>query len=298
VQWHETRVMIDLSCLSDDRPVLIFGPTASGKSELALRIAETRGGIVVNADALQVYRGWEVLTAQPTQADRARAPHALYGFLDPDRPYSAGAWLRDMRRFLAGTERPIITGGTGLYFAALTEGLAEIPPTPPAIRAEGDALPLPALVEALDADTRAGLDLRNRARVQRAWEVRRATGRSIRAWQADTPPPDLPLSQADPIALMPDAAWLNARIAARFDRMLEAGALDEARAMAPDFDPAAPASKAIGARELVAHVRGELSLDAARTAAITASRQYAKRQRTWARARMGAWRPVHIPSTE
>lgn len=290
--------MIDLDTLSPNRPVLIYGPTASGKSALALDIAERAGGVIVNADALQVYRGWEVLTAQPTAKDRARARHVLYGFLDPDTPYSAGQWLRDVRPWLAGPDRPIIVGGTGLYFTALTEGLAEIPPTPPEVRAEADALPLDGLIDALDPRTRAGLDLNNRARVQRAWEVARATGRSIRVWQAQTPPPDLALADAHAVVLMPDVVWLNARIEARFDKMLAHGALAEARAMADGFDPTAPASKAIGAKELVAHLRGEMTLEAAREAAIIASRQYAKRQRTWARSRMRDWTVVHIPSTD
>jgi len=277
-------------------PVLIYGPTASGKSDLALAIAEAQGGVIVNADALQVYRGWPVLTAQPGADDRARAPHLLYGHLPPDAPYSAGQWLRDVAPLLKG-DRPIIVGGTGLYFLALTEGLAEIPATPPTIRAEGDALDLAQLRADLDAPTLAGLDGNNRARVQRAWEVQRATGRSIRDWQAETPPPLLPVAQATALCLVPDVGWLNTRIERRFDHMLEAGAWDEARAMEPGWSPDWPSSKAIGAAELIAVLRGEIALDEARSRAIIASRQYAKRQRTWARARMSGWRQLAIPST-
>ncbi|MBB3710868.1 tRNA dimethylallyltransferase [Limimaricola variabilis] len=275
--------------LDPARPVLIAGPTASGKSALALAIAETGGGVVVNADALQVYADWRVLSARPSAEEEARAPHALYGHVGRETTYSVGHWLREVAPLLDGP-RPIVVGGTGLYFSALTEGLAEIPATPPGIRAQADAIALPDLVAGLDAETRGRIDLANRARVQRAWEVLRATGRGIAAWQADTPPPLLPLSRAQPIVLRPDPAWLNARIARRFDAMLQEGALDEARAALPHWQPAAPWARAIGAPELVAHLRGETDLATAREAAIIASRQYAKRQRSWFRSRMGEWR--------
>ncbi|WPY95422.1 tRNA (adenosine(37)-N6)-dimethylallyltransferase MiaA [Limimaricola variabilis] len=275
--------------LDPARPVLIAGPTASGKSALALAIAETGGGVVVNADALQVYADWRVLSARPSAEEEARAPHALYGHVGRETTYSVGHWLREVAPLLDGP-RPIVVGGTGLYFSALTEGLAEIPATPPEIRAQADAIALPDLVAGLDAETRGRIDLANRARVQRAWEVLRATGRGIAAWQADTPPPLLPLPRAQPIVLRPDPAWLNARIARRFDAMLQEGALDEARAALPHWQPAAPWARAIGAPELVAHLRGETDLATAREAAIIASRQYAKRQRSWFRSRMGEWR--------
>jgi tRNA dimethylallyltransferase len=290
--------MLDLTTIDPARPVLIHGPTASGKSALALRIARAQGGVIVNADALQVYRGWPLLSAQPTAEERAAAPHALYGHLPHDAAYSAGDWLRDVAPLLTGPERPIIVGGTGLYFMALTEGLAEIPPTPAEVRQAGDALDLDTLIAALDAETRAGLDLRNRARVQRAWEVQRATGRSIKDWQAATPPPLLPASEAAPLVLAPRVDWLNARIEARFERMLAAGALEEARAMHPHWDPAQQSARTIGAAELIAHLRGEITLDAARSRAVIASRRYAKRQRTWARARLGNWRWLTPPASE
>lgn len=281
-----------LGLIDPDRPVLIAGPTASGKSGLALAIAERQGGIVVNADALQVFDAWPILTAQPDARDRARAPHVLYGHLPHDAPYSAGDWLRDLRPILDRPERPIIVGGTGLYFMALTEGLAEIPPTPAAIRAEADARPLPDLVAELDPRTRARLDLNNRARVQRAWEVVRSTGRPITDWQDDTPPPDLPASRANALCLQAPPDWLGPRIAARFDEMLERGAVDEARAAQPHWDPAHLSSRAIGAAELIAHVEGRMPLEQVRTRAQVATRQYAKRQRTFFRARMGTWHAV------
>ncbi|MGR3634070.1 MAG: tRNA (adenosine(37)-N6)-dimethylallyltransferase MiaA [Limimaricola soesokkakensis] len=284
--WHEIARGLDPA-----RPVLIAGPTASGKSALALAVAETGGGVVINADALQVYADWRVLTARPSPDEEARAPHALYGHVGRDRTYSVGHWLRDVAPLLGGA-RPIITGGTGLYFSALTEGLAEIPATPPEIRAEANTIPLPDLVARLDAASASRIDLLNRARVQRAWEVLRATGRGIAEWQADTPASLLPLDQAQPLVLRPEPAWLNARIARRFDAMLEAGALDEAREALPHWIPEAPWARAIGAPELIAHLRGETDLATAREAAIIASRQYAKRQRSWFRSRMREWREI------
>lgn len=270
-------------------PVLIAGPTGSGKSALALQIAQTHGGQIINADALQVFAGWPILSAQPSPADLARAPHALYGYLPHDADYSVGHWLRAVKPLLAGPLRPIIVGGTGLYFMALTGGLAEIPATPPQVRAQADQLPLAELLAGLDNATYNALDRNNRARVQRAWEVQRATGRALADWQADTPAPLLPLSQTTALVLRPGVDWLNARISARFDTMLDMGALAEAQAMRPHWNPAHLSSKTIGAARLIAHLDGALSLNQARDSAIIASRQYAKRQRTWLRARMQGW---------
>lgn len=291
------KQLTTLGNIPRDRPVLIAGPTASGKSSLALEIAARDGGVIVNADALQVFDGWRILTARPSATEEAAAPHALYGHLPYDAAYSVGAWLRDLRPLLDGSARPIIVGGTGLYFTALTEGLAGIPETPPQVRAEADLLTRQELLEGLDAPTRARIDVLNRARVQRAWEVLRATGRSLAAWQAETAPPLLPLSQVTPLVLEAPKDWLDPRIAQRFDQMLRQGALDEARAMLPRWNPALLSSKAIGAPELIAHLRGEMEIAQAREAAIIASRQYAKRQRTWFKARMRAWRVIQKLST-
>lgn len=280
-------------------PVLIAGPTASGKSALALAIAEKQGGVIVNADALQVWSCWRILSARPGAGEEARAPHRLYGQLAPGEDYSVGHWLRDVAPFLSGPERPIIVGGTGLYFTALTEGLAEIPPTPPHIRAEADARVARGEVEEmifeLDPATVDRIDRRNPARVQRAWEVQRATGRGLAAWQDETGAPLLRLARTQAIVLRPDRDWLAERIDRRFDRMLDEGALDEVRRMLPHWDRAALWAKAIGAPELVAYLRGELTLPEARAAAQAASRQYAKRQRTWFRSRMKQWRHVTLP---
>ncbi|MEJ6394674.1 tRNA (adenosine(37)-N6)-dimethylallyltransferase MiaA [Gymnodinialimonas sp. 2305UL16-5] len=288
--------MIDIDNIDPGKPVLIAGPTASGKSALAMRIAETQGRTIVNADALQVYEGWRVLTARPSPADEAALPHALYGHVPFEASYSAGHWLRDATQYL--TANPVIVGGTGLYFKALTEGLADIPATPPEIRAEADALPFAQLLADLDAHDptlSARIDRQNRARVQRGWEVWRATGTPLSIWQAQTAPPALPLSRAHPIVLNADRDWLAERIARRFDLMIADGALDEARANLPRWPQAGGAAKAIGAPELIAHLNGDLSLDDARTAAITATLQYAKRQRTWFRSNMGAWTALDLP---
>jgi tRNA dimethylallyltransferase len=282
--------------LSREAPVLIAGPTASGKSALAWDLAARDGRTIVNADALQVYGCWRVLTARPSAAEEAALPHALYGHVGRDGPWSVGHWLRAVAPLL---DRPVvIVGGTGLYFSALTGGLAEVPAIPPEVRAEADALRAAdpaAMLAALDARTAARIDRANPARVQRAWEVLRTTGRGLAEWQAQTGAPLLPLAGAQAVVLQPDVAWLNARIDARFDRMLGDGALEEVRAERPFWDPSRPSARAIGAAELMDHLRGGLPLDTAVAAAKLASRQYAKRQRTWFRSRMGAWCRLALP---
>jgi len=257
-------------------------------------LAARDGRIVVNADALQVYANWRILTARPSPQDEAEAPHALYGHIPRDVPYSVGHWLRDLAPLLSRTV--VIVGGTGLYFTALTEGLADIPPTPPEIRAEADRRRTTeghaALLAELDPATAVRIDRLNPARIQRAWEVLRSTGRGLAAWQDETPAPLLPLAAAEPLLLMPEPGWLNARIDRRFDAMIAQGALEEARAELPHWTPTRPSSRAIGAPELIAHLQGRCSLTEAIAAAKTASHQYAKRQRTWFRSRMGDWRRI------
>ncbi|WP_101340780.1 tRNA (adenosine(37)-N6)-dimethylallyltransferase MiaA [Cereibacter azotoformans] len=282
-----------------DRPVLIAGPTASGKSALAAEIVGRDGGVVVNADALQVYDCWRILSARPSAAEEAALPHRLYGHVPRHGTYSAGHWLKEVEAVLREGLRPVIVGGTGLYFSALTNGLADIPHTPSEMRHEADAFlaraGLAAMVADLDPATAHRIDLRNPARVQRAWEVLRATGRGLADWQAATGTPLLPLAETVALVLRPDRDWLAERIDRRFDLMIEAGALEEARVALADWDPALPSSRAIGAPELVAHLKGERTLDEAIAAAKLASRQYAKRQRTWFRNRMRDWREIRLP---
>ncbi len=278
--------------LSAGRHVLIAGPTASGKSALATEIAARQCGVVVNADALQVYGNWRVLSARPSAEEEALVPHRLYGHVARERAYSVGDWLREVAALLQN-DRLIIVGGTGLYFSALTEGLAAIPPVPPEVRAEGDRLRaaegLAGMLAELDAQTLARIDRANPMRVQRAWEVWRATGRPLSAWQDDTPPPLLAAEDAACYVMDAPKDWLTPRIERRFDAMLADGALEEARANLAAWDPALPSSKAIGAPELIAHLRGGSTLDEARAQAIVATRQFAKRQRSWFRSRMSRW---------
>ncbi|RED13198.1 tRNA (adenosine(37)-N6)-dimethylallyltransferase MiaA [Pontivivens insulae] len=277
-------------------PILIAGPTASGKSALALALAQRDNGIIINADALQVYSGWRVLTARPSPADEVTAPHALYGHVANHESYSTGHWLRDLRAQLRRARhaghRPIIIGGTGLNFAAATDGLADIPPTPPSVRTAADALGAEGMRADLlreDSATLARIDTANPMRIQRAWEVLRTTGRPLADWQDETPAPDLPLERTVPILLRPDVNWLNDRIARRFDLMLAEGALEEAAANRTGSTPGRPSSRALGAPELIAYLKGEMTLETAAERTITATRQYAKRQRTWFRSRMSAW---------
>lgn len=275
------------------QPVLLAGPTASGKSALALALAQDQGRVIVNADALQVYDMWRVLSARPDAADCALVPHYLYGSVSRDQDWSVGHWLRAVGNLLAQHHNAIIVGGTGLYFRALTEGLVEIPPVPAQVREQADTRMaregVAALLTQLDPLTRAQIDVANPARVQRAWEVLHATGTGLAEWQARTPPPLLPVTKATALVLRPDVEWLNARIDSRFAAMMAQGALDEARAVLPFWAPRAPWAKAIGAPELIAHLQGHISLSQTIAAATLATRQYAKRQRTWFRNRMKHW---------
>ncbi len=286
------------------KPFLICGPTASGKSALGMALARRTGGVIVNADALQVYDCWRVLTARPSVEDETEITHRLYGHIKRRARYSAGAWLRDVDRIFAGiADRPlIILGGTGLYFMALTQGLTDIPETPADIRTEGDKMRKRANVTEFivylkkhDPETLNKTDRMNAMRLQRAWEVHRATGRGLASWQKDTPPPLVPLEDSHAISLNSNVKWLNERIARRFEAMLEQGALQECeQALAEGWDPALPSSRALGAPELVAYLRGETSLEDARERATIATRQFAKRQRTWFRNKMKTWQQIKL----
>lgn len=276
--------------------VLIAGPTASGKSGLALALARATGAAIVNADALQVYDCWRILTARPPDEDLAVAPHLLYGHVPCAETHSVGAWLREVAAILAEGRRLIVVGGTGLYLTALTRGLADIPATPEAIRAEGNRLretegpdAFGAYLARHDPDIWARIDRDNPMRLQRAWEVHRATGRPLSAWQKDKTTPLIPLENCVPIRLDSPREWLGARIARRFHQMMAEGALDEVRANLATWDPARPSARALGAAELVAHLRGEMTLAEAEEKAVVATRRFAKRQRTWFRSNMGDW---------
>jgi tRNA dimethylallyltransferase len=279
----------------NNNAVLIAGPTASGKSALALEFAAATGGVIINADSMQVYRDLEVITARPTAEEGRRVLHRLYGEVDAAINFSAGAWLVAAAAVLAEARAqsrlPIFTGGSGLYFKALTRGLSAVPPIPAAIRDDVRARLERDGVEALHAQLMqrdpAGaerLKPRDRTRIARALEVIEATGRSLTDWHRDGLPPLLPQGSFRALFLDPDRNELYARIDARFSAMLAAGALEEVAALAARrLDPLLPAMKAHGVPALIRHLRGELTLDEAAVIGRADTRHYAKRQFTWFR---------------
>ncbi len=284
------------------KTILIAGPTASGKSHLALELAARGGSVIVNADSMQVYGALRILTARPSPADEAAAPHRLYGHVPAATRYSVGRWLGDVAVVLDQARREgrpaIVVGGTGLYFRALTEGLAAVPAIPADLRAaisdESEGVETPALharLASVDAEDAAALRVSDRARILRAFEVFTATGRSLAEWRRDAAaPPLVDPATAERMVLDPDRAALHARIAVRAGRMLEEGALAEVEALiALGLDPDLPAMKAIGVRELMAFQAGALSRDEALAAIATETRRYAKRQMTWFRNQMANW---------
>jgi tRNA dimethylallyltransferase len=283
------------------KKVLIAGPTASGKSALALALAERLGGIIVNADSMQVYRDLRIITARPTPQDEARVPHALYGHVDAAENYSVGRWCADANAVLVDAAKAgrvaILTGGTGLYFKALTQGLSAVPPTPAevrtAVRARLDAEGVAGLhAELTRRDPVAAARLRpgDSMRIGRALEVLEATGRALSDWHRDGMPAILDPAQAVKVFLTPDRAELYRRIDARFDAMLAAGALDEVRALgARGLDPLLPAMKAHGVPWLRRHLRGEMTLAEAAEEGKRDTRRYTKRQATWFRNQMPGW---------
>lgn len=290
--------------------VLIAGPTASGKSRLALELAQAVGGVVVNADSMQVYRELRVITARPTPQDEVLAPHRLYGFRPAAQPYSVGLWLADIARVLEEARAdgyPVfVVGGTGLYFSALTEGLSDIPPIPADVRdrwrtesAARHVAELHAILSARDPHTAKRLRPNDTQRIVRALEVLDATGVPLSVWQERKAAPLLSGHSALKVVLLPDRAEIYARCDARFDAMLEAGALEEAVALAQLGLPQdAPAMRAVGVAPLLAHVRGEVSLDMARMAAQMETRRYAKRQLTWIKSKMLSWNRLSAQSME
>lgn len=292
------------------RPILIAGPTASGKSALAAMLAERLGGTIINADSMQVYRELRILTARPSPAEEARVPHALYGFVAARDAYSAGRFVRDAAHAIAAARsegrRPIVVGGTGLYFKALLEGLSPIPDIPEDVRAywrdeavRRGAEAMHAELTRLDPVMAARLLPSDTQRIVRAIEVVQATGRSLAEWQDLRGEPVLQEAETIRFVVAVDRAELHARADARFAAMMTAGAIDEARALADmQLDPSLPAMRAIGVRPLERMIRGEIGPAEAVELAQAETRQYIKRQETWLRGHMISWMPVETKEME
>ncbi len=275
--------------------MLIAGPTASGKSALALELAQRTGGVVINTDSMQVYRDLRIITARPSAGEEALVPHRLYGHVDAGVNFSAGAWVADAADVLgearAQGRLPIFIGGSGLYFKALTRGLSAVPPIPADVRDAVRARLERHGVEAMHAELAARdpvsaerLKPRDRTRIARALEVVEATGRPLPDWHRDGLPPLLPPGAFHALFLAPERERLYARIDARFGTMLDAGALDEVAALAArGLDPLLPAMKAHGVPGLIRHLKGELTRQEAAEIGRADTRHYAKRQFTWFR---------------
>ncbi len=288
--------------MSDQRPILIAGPTASGKSGLAIRLAEHYGGVVINADSMQVYRDLRILTARPSKEDEARAQHALFGFVEGSDPYSVGRYRTDAEcvfdNLRADGVRPIFVGGTGLYFKALLEGLSPIPPTPDDVRAhwrgEADKLgakELHRILDSRDPEMAENLVPSDTQRIVRALEVLDATGISLLDWQRRPGEPLLKEADTVRLVLSPEREEVHRRINARFEAMMACGALEEvARLSASGLDPSLPIMNALGVRPLMQHLGGEIAHEEAFAQAQAETRQYAKRQLTWARRNMITWK--------
>jgi len=294
----------------DLRPVLIAGPTASGKSALALAIAERVGGTIINADSMQVYRELRVLTARPPAADEARVPHALYGFVPAREAYSAGRFVRDAADAIAKAQaerrRPIIVGGTGLYFKALLEGLSPIPEVREDVRAywRGEAAlrgaeALHAVLAERDPFMAARLKPSDAQRIVRALEVLQSTGRSLADWQALKGEPVLREAETIRFVVRVDRVELHARADARFAQMVEAGGMEEARTLSDmQLDPELPAMRAIGVRPLLRVLGREIDIKDAILAAQAETRQYIKRQETWLKSNMISWNAIDAKEME
>jgi tRNA dimethylallyltransferase len=284
----------------DVSAVLIAGPTASGKSALALKLAQQLGGEIVNADSMQVYGVLDRLTARPSADDLALVPHHLYGHVPPATAHSTGIWLNEASEAIAGIRArgaiPVVVGGTGLYFRALTGGLSDMPAIPAEIRdplrarLEQEGIEaLHAELARLDPQMAARLRPADRQRIMRALEVVMASGRSISSFQGRGGPMTVDPAHARCIVIEPDRAVLHGRINDRFAKMVEEGALDEVKELISlNVPPQNPAMKAIGVAQLAAHMNGQIPLDEAIARASAATRQYAKRQMTWFRNQLDA----------
>ncbi len=266
-----------------------------------MALAARYNGIIINADALQVYDKWKILSARPSGHDEKLAPHAAYGHVAMDCHYSVGSWISDIRKILQSTDlTPIFVGGTGLYFGALTNGLADIPPIPPEIRDQGNQIRdnvgknwFAEILAKNDPETYENIDQLNPARLQRAWEVLETTGKGLEYWKSTTPPPLVRLEDTIPMVLNWQVNSLNNRIDTRFDQMIENGAVEEVK-MVKDgyYHPALPSSRALGAAEIIDAIDGKITMQDAVSKAKLLTRQFAKRQRTWFRSKMKDWQQI------
>lgn len=275
--------------------VLIAGPTASGKSALALELAGATGGTIINADSMQVYRDLRIITARPTDAEMVLAPHRLYGHVDAANQYSSGQWLREAERETASAKEQgktaIVIGGTGLYFSALLRGLSAVPEVPGDVRigvrdlaVDHDNAALHEMLAARDPRTATEIRVSDRQRILRALEVFEATGKGLSEWREQPGVPVLREGEYDAIFLDTDRGVLGGKIDSRFDQMLAEGALEEVRKLRQrNLDPRLPAMKAHGVPWLIRHLSGEISLDEAAAQGKRDTRQYSKRQETWFR---------------
>jgi len=269
--------------------VLIAGPTASGKSALALGFAKRSGGVIVNADSAQIYRGLPILSAAPTSEERAQAEHRLYGVRDPWEPCSAAEWAEMARKEIASIhaeERlPILVGGTGLYLRTLLDGIAPVPPIDPAVRERVRSQPVEqnrAELEKADPEAAARLRPTDKARIARALEVVLSTGRRLAEWQQHREGGIGREIRLKPLILLPPRGWLYERCDQRFERMFESGAVEEVKALLDrGLDPSLPAMRAIGVREIADYLSENATREQAVAAGQQATRNYAKRQYTW-----------------
>lgn len=294
--------------MANPRAILIAGPTASGKSALAIELVRRRGalgGVIINADSMQIYDRLRIITARPSAEEEALAPHRLFGCIDPGERFSTGRWLAAARAELARADRegllPIFVGGTGLYFKALTQGLAPVPTVPEELlqnwRAEAGRLGAPilhAILAGRDPEMAASLQENDTQRIVRALCVLEATGRSLLDWQSEpAADPLLRVEDCTALFLDPDRAELHKRINERFDTMMRQGALEEVRALlALGLDPSLPVMRAHGVPHLISHLEGRIDLATAIARGKGDTRRYAKRQKTWFRHQMPGWTSV------
>jgi len=289
--------------VNTSEPILICGPTASGKSKLAMKLANEFGAIIINADALQIYNSWRILTARPNLSDEKKVKHFLYGTQPMNKPYSVGNWLKDLEKILINyKDTPkIIVGGTGLYFTSLIQGLADIPSTTPKIRNDVDNWHKSVGHEALsswlkvhDPKTFSLIDSNNSARTKRAIETLIQTGKGLSDWQKIDAKALLNFSKENSFVLNIEVDILNKRISDRFKNMMKYGAIDEVKEKVKFWNKNYPAFKAIGAQEIYSYLKEELTLEEATEKAIIRTRQYAKRQRTWFRSKMKNWTQINV----